>query len=78
MIKRRSFAQRRTASVGEVSEERKKKQSQDIVERHNDAGGCIPHVETLLQDQRNQIVIDLPENTDGHKGKTDQYSTLII
>lgn len=54
------------AKVGE------KKQRQDIVQGHDEARQRFSHGEGVAQDQWNNIIVDLGERSDRHKGQPDQ------
>ena len=63
---------------GAAAEEGQKKKSKHIVGGHDGTGQRLIHMKCIGQDQRDDIVVHLPECADGKKGKTDSYGTAII
>ena len=76
--KGRTSAQLRMYLIGQASEKRKHKKSQDIVNRHNSAGNGVADVEGVFQNQRDDAVVELPEGADRQKGQTDQNGPFCV
>ena len=65
-------AQPAAAPIGQASEQRQQKQRQHIIRRHNGTGEGLVQMEGIGQNQGHQIVVHLPEGTDGQEGKASQ------
>ena len=75
---RHTLADFRVRPVGERAEKRQQEQRQNIVRRHDDAGIGLVHVERLGQNERHDVVIHLPERTDGQKRQPDEDGSLVV
>ena len=64
--------------IGKTSEKWKHKQRQHIIHSHNTARNSIADVESVLENQRNNAVIQLPESADRQKSQTYQNSPFCV
>ena len=76
--KRRPLSQRRIRLVRKSAEKRKQKHSQHIIRGHNHSRESFIQMKRILQYQRNDIVVHLPESTDGKKGQPDKKGAAVI
>ena len=75
---RRAAAAPAGVLVGDRAEQRQQKQRQNVVECHDDAGPRLRHAELVRQDQRDGVVIRLPEGADQEKGKANADGALVV
>ena len=66
------------ASVGDGAEQGQHEQGQHVVRRHDHAGPGLAHAELVGEDQRNGVVIGLPEGADQEKGKAHQNGAFVV
>ena len=71
-------AQAGGASVGQPAEQRQQEQSHHIVRCHDGTGNGLVQVKGVRQNQGNQIVIHLPEGTDGQESEAHQDCALGV
>ena len=64
--------------IRDRAEQRQQKQRQDVVERHDDTGPCLRHTEFVGQDQRDGVVVGLPERADQEKGKANADGAFVV
>ena len=76
--KRRAASPFAVVLIGNGSEKRQQEKRQDIVRRHNNTGPALRHTEFVGQDQRDDVVIRLPEGADQEKGKAHKDRSLVI
>ena len=68
----------RARAVAQRAEERQQKQRQHVVRRHDRAGDRLVEVEGIGQDERDDVVVHLPERTDGEESKAHQHRALVV
>ena len=76
--KRRAPAETAVAAVGDRAEQRQKEQRQHVVQRHHAAGGGLRQAELVRQNERDRVVIRLPEGADQEKCEADKDRPLIV
>ena len=75
---RRAPAALARAAVGDGAEQRQKEQRQNVVERHDHAGGSLRHAEFVGENLRYDRIICLPEGADQEKGKSDKDGAFVV
>ena len=76
--KRRPLAALRIDFIRPRAEKRQQEQRQNVIQRHNAAGQRIADMESVFQDQWNDVVIHLPKGTDRQKCKPNQNGPFVI
>ncbi len=75
---RHPLADLRVRPVGQRPEERQQKQCENVVRRHDEARDRLVHVERPRQDQRDDVVVHLPERADGEERQTDEDGAPVV
>ena len=65
-------------AVGDTAEQGEHEQSENVIQRHDDAGGGLAQAELAGQCHGNGHVVDLPEGTDQEEGEADQNGAFVI
>ena len=68
----------RARAVAQRAEKRQQKQRQHIVRRHDRAGNGLVEVERVRQNQRDDVVVHLPERADGQKRQSHQHCAPVV
>ena len=68
----------RARAVAQRAEERQQKQRQHVVRRHDRTGDRLVEVEGIGQDERDDVVVHLPERTNREEGKAHQHRALVV
>ena len=76
--KRHAAADARACPVGQCAEKRQQKQCEHIVRRHDHAGDRLVHMERVGKNERDDIVVHLPERADGKERKSDEDRALVV
>ena len=71
-------SQLRVALVGQLAEEGQQEQRQHVIHGHDHAHQTVLHVEGVLQNQGNHIVVQLPERADGQERKAHQQRPFVV
>ena len=64
--------------VAEFAEQRQHEQRQHVVHGHDHADERVIHGKGLFQNQRDQVVVHLPERADGHECKAHEKGAFVI
>ena len=64
--------------VGKRAQHGQQEQRQHVIQRHDHTGERIADGKALLQDQRDDGIVDLPERTDGQERKPCQDGSLGV
>ena len=64
--------------VAQSAKEGQQHQRKNIIRGHDEAGNRFIEVKGLLEDEGNDVVVHLPEGTDGQKRKTDENRAGIV
>ena len=76
--KGRAAAQLMAAFVGDGAKQREHEQRQDIIQRHDDARGTLGQTELIGQNQRDGVVVGLPEGANQKEGKAYKNGFFVI
>ena len=68
----------RLAAVGNAAEQGQHKQGQDVIQRHDNAGGGLAQAELAGQRHGDGHIVDLPESADQEEGKADEKGAFVI
>ena len=76
--KGRASAQLAVVPIGNRAEDRQHKQGKHVVQGHDRTGGRLGKAKFVGQDQRDGVVVGLPESADEKKGKADKNRAFVV